>query len=322
MPELGFVSRFTVNFAPLFELIPEWRTLGDAIATRFSRAGHGDYERWQTAVHDLPELTMDSVRLTDTVTLKGAISIEQTAELQGALCELHPWRKGPFDLFGVKIDTEWRSDWKWQRLAPHLDALADRRVLDVGCGNGYFGWRMLEARAALVVGVDPTLVFCMQHQAINRYLGNLQNWVIPLPFEQLSISGFDTVFSMGVVYHRREPEQHVERLYSFTRPGGQLVLESLIVENSSSLRPGGRYARMGNIWTVPSIGELTGWVRNAGYVNVKVVDVTPTTVDEQRATPWMRFDSLREALDPQNPLQTVEGHPAPVRAVVVGRKPE
>ncbi|MFB3104058.1 MAG: tRNA 5-methoxyuridine(34)/uridine 5-oxyacetic acid(34) synthase CmoB [Pseudomonadales bacterium] len=319
---MGLLSRFSVNFAPLFELIPEWRTLGDAIATRFSRAGHGDYERWQTAVHDLPELTMDSVRLSDTVTLKGAISIEQTAELEGALRELHPWRKGPFDLFGVKIDTEWRSDWKWQRLAPHLDALADRRVLDVGSGNGYFGWRMLEARAALVVGVDPTLVFCMQHQAINRYLGNLQNWVIPLPFEQLSILGFDTVFSMGVVYHRREPEQHVERLYSFTRPGGQLVLESLIVENSSSLRPGDRYARMRNIWIVPSIGELTGWVRNAGYENVKVVDVTPTTVDEQRTTPWMRFDSLREALDPQNPLQTVEGHPAPVRAVVVGRKPE
>ena len=100
------------------------------------------------------------------------------------------------------------------------------------------------------------------------------------------------------------------------------MLESLIVENPTSLRPGDRYARMRNVWTVPSIGELTAWVRSAGYVDVMIVDVTPTTVSEQRSTPWMRFDSLPEALDPGNPLQTVEGHPAPVRTVVVGRKPE
>ena len=197
MFELGFFSRCTVNFASLFEVIPAWRTLGDTIAERFSRDSHGDYDRWQAAVNDLPEMAVDSVGLTDTVTIDGAITNEQAVTLEAALGELHPWRKGPFELFGVKIDSEWRSDWKWQRVAPHLDPLADRRVLDVGCGNGYFGWRMLEANAALVVGVDPTLVFCMQHRAINRYLENEHNWVIPIPFEQLPMVGFDTVFSMG-----------------------------------------------------------------------------------------------------------------------------
>ena len=273
-------------------------------------------------MNELPELNVDSIQLTDTVTLDGTVSVEQTEQLKTALRELHPWRKGPFELFGVKIETEWRSDWKWRRVAPHLDALSDRRVLDVGCGNGYFGWRMLEAHAALVVGVDPTLVFCMQHQAVNRYLVNPSNWVIPLRFEEVPVVEFDSVFSMGVIYHRREPEKHVERLFAFTRPGGQLVLESLIVENTRSLVPGERYARMRNVWIVPSMVELTQWVLNAGYVDVNVVDVTPTTVDEQRTTPWMHFDSLREALQPDNPLRTVEGFPAPVRAVVVGRKPE
>ncbi|MCZ6619149.1 MAG: tRNA 5-methoxyuridine(34)/uridine 5-oxyacetic acid(34) synthase CmoB [Gammaproteobacteria bacterium] len=311
-----------MNFASLFEVIPEWRTLGDTIAVRFSRDSHGEYDRWQAAVDDLPEITVDSVGLTDTVTIAGAITNEQAVTLETALGELHPWRKGPFELFGVKIDSEWRSDWKWRRVTPHLDPLADRRVLDVGCGNGYFGWRMLEANAALVVGVDPTLVFCMQHQAINRYLENERNWVIPIPFEQLPMAGFDTVFSMGVVYHRREPDKHVQRLFSFTRPGGQLVLESLIVENTESLIPVDRYARMGNVRIVPSIQALTGWVRGAGYVDVEVVDMTSTTVDEQRSTPWMRFDSLREALHPVDPVRTTEGLPAPVRAIVVGRKPK
>ena len=322
MPELGFFSRFTVNFSPLYEAIPEWHTLDGSIARCFSSTRHGDYDRWQTALRDLPGLQVDSVQLSDTVTLKGVATDPEIAELAAALHELHPWRKGPFQLFGVNIDTEWRSDWKWQRVVPHLDALTGRRVLDVGCGNGYFGWRMLEAHAQLVVGVDPTLVFCMQHQAINRYLESVQNWVIPLPFEQVPIAEFDTVFSMGVVYHRRDPQKHVDRLYSFTRPGGQLAIESLVVETEKSLVPGDRYARMRNVWVIPSISELTKWVSGAGYIDVNVVDVTVTTTDEQRSTPWMRFDSLPEALHPDNPLQTAEGFPAPVRAIVVGRKPE
>ena len=322
MPELGFFSRFTVNFSPLYEAIPEWHTLDESLATCFSSARHGDYERWQSAVQDLPDLNVDKVKLSDTVTLEGAATFSQITELEAALRKLHPWRKGPFELFGVKIDSEWRSDWKWQRVVPHLDALTDRRILDVGCGNGYFGWRMLEAHAQLVVGVDPTLIFCMQHQAINRYLKSVQNWVIPLPFEQVPVVQFDTVFSMGVVYHRREPQQHVHRLYTFTQPGGQLVLESLVVETKESLVPGDRYAHMRNVWVIPSITELTQWVSSAGYVDIDVVDVTATTPDEQRSTPWMRFDSLPEALHPDNPLHTAEGYPAPVRAVVVGRKPE
>ena len=140
--------------------------------------------------------------------------------------------------------------------------------------------------------------------------------MVPLPFEQVPVTEFDTVFSMGVVYHRRNPEEHVARLYSFTRPGGQLVLESLIVKGDESLIPEERYARMRNVWIVPTCHDLMAWARAAGYQNVEVVDVCSTTMDEQRTTSWMRFNSLREALDRQNPSQTVEGYPAPIRAGV------
>ena len=47
----------------------------------------------------------------------------------------HPWRKGPFNVFGVAVDTEWRSSLKWNRIAGHVN-LRERRVLDVGCGGG------------------------------------------------------------------------------------------------------------------------------------------------------------------------------------------
>lgn len=291
------------------------------IAERLSPGAHGDMPAWQAALEALPALAAERVDFGATVTVAGAVDADAQARLRSGLAALHPWRKGPFRLFGVHIDTEWRSDWKWDRIAPHLDSLDGHRVLDVGCGNGYFGWRMLAAGAASVTGVDPTLVFCMQHRAVNRYLREPANQVLPVRFEELPEAAFDTVFSLGVIYHRRDPVEHAERLYRHTRPGGQVVVESLVVEAAQSLQPRGRYARMRNVWTVPSLTDLTGWLEAAGLVDARVVDVTPTTTGEQRSTDWMRFQSLADALDAERPELTVEGHPAPVRAVVLARKP-
>jgi len=291
------------------------------IADRLAPTAHGDMPTWRAALQALPELPVESVDFGPTVTVDGPADAAARQQLQAALAALHPWRKGPFRLFGVHIDTEWRSDWKWDRIAPHLDSLQGQRVLDVGCGNGYFGWRMLAAGAESVTGVDPTLVFCMQHRAVNRYLGEPANQVLPVRFEELPDATFDTMFSLGVIYHRRDPVEHAQRLQRHTRPGGQVVVESLVVAAPESLEPRGRYARMRNVWTVPSLAALTGWLDGAGLVDTRVVDVTPTTTGEQRSTAWMRFHSLAEALDPERPGLTVEGHPAPLRAVVVARKP-
>ncbi len=270
----------------------------------------------------LPDLEAEQAALSDRVTVSGSASEDERRDLRESLMQLHPWRKGPFSLFEVDIDCEWRSDWKWMRVLPHLDSLVGRRVLDVGCGNGYYGWRMLEAGATAVFGVDPTLVFCMQHLAVSRYLTDTPNWVLPLRFEQLPQHQFDTVFSMGVIYHRRDPADHARRLAEFTRPGGQVVVESLVVEHGRSLKPVGRYARMRNVHVVPTPKRLARWLRDAGFVDPELVDLTPTTVAEQRATTWMRFESLEDALDPHIPNRTIEGHPAPVRAVMVARKPD
>ncbi len=62
-------------------------------------------------------------------------------------------------------------------------------------------------------------------------------------------------------------------------------------------------------------------MRRAGFTDVRCVDVSHTTVEEQRSTEWMRFQSLGDFLDPSDPTRTVEGLPAPMRAVIVGRKP-
>jgi len=286
--------------------------------------GHGDLQRWQAALDALPDLQPGRVDLVDSFTLETECNGETRTVLRKALMGLSPWRKGPFNVFGVHIDTEWRSDWKWSRVSPHLD-LKGKRVLDVGCGNGYYQWRMLGAGADSVIGVDPNWLFFCQFQAMQRYLPDLPAWHLPFALEDLpaNLEGFDTVFSMGVLYHRKSPIDHLLALKDCLVKGGELVMETLVVPGDAHqvLVPEDRYAQMRNVWFLPSVPALELWMRRAGFEDVRCVDVSNTTVQEQRSTEWMRFQSLGDFLDPADHSKTVEGLPAPMRAVIVGRKP-
>lgn len=286
--------------------------------------GHGDLERWSNALQALPALTPDRVELLDGFTLDVDCDEQTRAQVRSALMGLSPWRKGPFDVFGVHVDTEWRSDWKWSRVAPHLN-LTGKRVLDVGCGNGYYQWRMLGAGADSVIGVDPNWLFFCQFQAMQRYLPDLPAWHLPFALEDLpaGLEGFDTVFSMGVLYHRKSPIDHLLALKDCLLKGGELVLETLVVPGDVQqvLVPEDRYAQMRNVWFLPSVAALELWMRRAGFTEVRCVDVSTTSVQEQRSTDWMRYQSLGDFLDPNDHSRTIEGLPAPMRAVVIGRKP-
>jgi len=289
---------------------------------------HGDAAQWQAALDALPELRPGDVEL-DAARVRcgrpGEIDADTRAGMERALQQLHPWRKGPFELFGVHIDSEWRSDWKWQRISQHISPLSQRLVLDVGCGNGYYAWRMLGAGARHVLGVDPTLLCLAQFRALQHYMADPRALLLPMRGEDLParLARFDTVFSMGVLYHRRSPFEHLGELFGALRPGGELVLETLVIAGDcrSVLLPQDRYARMRNVWFLPSPDALLLWLARAGFIDARLADLSATTVDEQRSTPWMRFESLVDFLDPANPTRTVEGHPAPLRGLFVARRP-
>lgn len=288
---------------------------------------HGRFKQWFNTLEHLPELTPTSLDLQNGVsaTMMPDITDGQRAGIEQLLRNLMPWRKGPFSLYDVSIDTEWRSDWKWDRVLPHISPLQDRHILDVGCGSGYHLWRMVGAGARLAVGIDPMQLFLCQFEAVRRLLGDDRRaHVLPLGIEQLpALAAFDTVFSMGVLYHRRSPLDHLWQLKDQLVSGGELVLETLVIEGdeNSVLVPGERYGQMRNVYFLPSPAALTQWLEKCGFVDVRLVDLCVTTTQEQRRTDWMVSESLADFLDPTDSTKTVEGYPAPLRAVIVAKKP-
>ena len=310
------------------------RTLGRAglgawaelAAARWADPGHGDFARWRAALARLPARRAARVELDrDCPRIGAAAELDATgrAALAATLRELTPWRKGPFELFGLRLDAEWRSDFKWRRVRPHLADLAGRRVLDAGCGNGYSLLRMIGAGARLAVGAEPSWLPNLQFAALGAFLEPAPPaGIVPARLEELPGGArFDTVFSMGVLSHQRRPEEHLRELRRRLRPGGELALETLV----AAAPPGGvleipdRYAGMRNVWRLPSPERALEWLAAAGFAAPRCVDRTATLPAEQRRTAWMPGPSLAERLDPADPSRTVEGHPAPLRAVFMAR---
>jgi len=324
-----------INYQPFFEHIQKTQlkkhsaSLDTALKQRLEARSFGDLADWQEALEALPsaeslapihyQLDCDTIQISS----DKAEQIDKAA-LTETLMHLHPWRKGPFNLFDTFIDTEWRSDWKWQRIAPHIKPLSNKTVLDVGCGSGYHCWRMRGAGAKLVMGIEPSPKFMLQFDVFKRYMSQEPVYLLPLLSEDLPphMQSFDTVFSMGVLYHRKSPIEHLEELKGALKKGGELVLETLVIDGdeSSCLVPGERYAQMRNVWFLPSTAMLEKWLDRLGFSNIRTVDVNQTSLEEQRASDWMTFHSLKDFLDPHNINKTLEGYPAPKRAIVIAEK--
>ena len=287
---------------------------------------HGDEKRWQAAMDALSEIACDRVDMQSgviTISADHELSDSSRQLLKSQLEAFIPWRKGPFNVHGVFIDTEWRSDWKWQRLEKHITPLDGRIVLDVGCGSGYHAWRMADAGARLVVGIDPGRLFLYQYKVIKHFLSPVDYPFYMLPFGiqhvPKNLQAFDTVFSMGILYHRKSPFEHLQELKNCLRPGGEMVLETIVIDGGEgmTLVPRERYAKMRNVWFIPSVPTLVMWMQRVGLKNIRVVDVSVTTPEEQRSTDWMRFESLSDFLDPHDSSRTVEGYTAPTRAIIL-----
>ncbi|MBF0204484.1 MAG: tRNA 5-methoxyuridine(34)/uridine 5-oxyacetic acid(34) synthase CmoB [Desulfamplus sp.] len=285
----------------------------------------GNLLKYTLALENLPAVesalccrTVDKNRVA--VGKQAEISDKMADQLKSNLMQLAPWRKGPFELFGINIDSEWQSWIKWDRFIHQIAPLENRRVLDIGSSNGYYMFRMAAQNPKMVLGLEPQYTFYFQYLALQKYL-NLENiFCLPVSFDDLPAitSYFDTVFCMGVLYHRKSPLDMLKKINELMRRGGELILENLIIESDQHicLFPEERYAKMRNVFFIPSIKVMESWLKRTGFGNIRCIDISRTETEEQRKTPWIQTESLTDFLAPENPLKTIEGYPAPVRAIL------
>jgi len=269
----------------------------------------------------LPYSEIDLLANTIAATLPPDTNYERLQKLCRALIS---WRTGPYQLGDLTLDTEWRSYEKWGRVSPMIPQRQGMRIADVGCSNGYFLYKLSSLNPEIAIGFDP-VERCWLQFALLQSIFRVPH-LASLPMGLLALDAFpaffDFILCMGVIYHQRDQALAVKKLYDATRPGGHVLLESLVVPHDKPLviTPPDRYAKMRNAWTVPSAASLETLFLNAGFKDVRVESFGPLTTTEQRRTELAPFESLADFLDPQDPTRTVEGHAAPHTAAVIGRK--
>ena len=300
-------------------LKPALAAQDDAVRAALARATpHGHFADWLATVAALPSSETQQIDLQSAAV---RASGDTLPNLEAGLRALQPWRKGPFNLYGVHINSEWRSDLKFARLLAAGVDFTGKHVLDVGCGNGYYSYRALGAGAKMVLGLDPSWHYFAQFLALERLLGKQRCAYLPLTLDDCAPAAFDLALSMGVLYHRREPLQHLAQLRDTLRDGGRLVLETLVVDGDAQtvLMPPDRYAGMRNVWFLPSVAALERWLARLGFAVEHSGVPVATTAAEQRATAWIDRFSLADFMNADFSA-TVEGLPPPQRVIIVARK--
>jgi tRNA (mo5U34)-methyltransferase len=259
-----------------------------------------------------------------TLTAPTPLTLQQHKQILQTLQDLRPWRKGPFRFFDIFIDSEWRSDLKWNRLKEHLPPLKGKAILDIGCSSGYYMFRMLSHRPQRVLGIDPSTQFYHQFQCLQKYIQAPELSYQPIGLEDLADheQDFDVIFCMGILYHRRDPMVALRTIHQKLKSTGTLILEGLYIEGNeiSILIPQERYAKMKNVYEVPTLSALCDQLEKAGYKDIQIVSKEKTTLEEQRKTDWILGESLETFLDPNDPEKTVEGYPAPRRFILLAQK--
>ena len=257
-----------------------------------------------------------SVGLKDDLTQEEQEVILQTAK------KLIPWRKGPFKVFGLEIDSEWQSNIKYNLIRPFFN-LKDKVVADIGCNNGYYMFRMLEDKPKRLIGFDPSPLTLHQFEFINHFVKS------DIIYEMLGVEHlefynhkFDFIFMLGVLYHRPDPVGTLKSLARGLNSKGEILIDTFMIDGDEEmcLTPNKRYSKIPNIYFIPTIPALKNWLERAGFEDIEVLATTVTTTDEQRKTKWSFDQSLEDFLDQNDSSKTVEGYPAPKRVYMKARK--
>ncbi|WP_294956401.1 tRNA 5-methoxyuridine(34)/uridine 5-oxyacetic acid(34) synthase CmoB [Sulfurovum sp.] len=274
---------------------------------------------YQEAIQALPEYNDAEVSFGDVVDIHITnLSSEEAQQIRETALLMKPWRKGPFQINELFIDSEWQSQIKYNLLEPHFD-LEGKVVGDIGCNNGYYLFRMLSQKPEKLIGFDPSAIYYSQFQFLDHFIkSDIVYELLGVEHVEFYEHKFDTLFCLGVLYHRSDPVAMLKSLYKGLNKGGELILDTFMIdgEEEMCLTPRDRYSKIPNIYFVPTVNALKNWCWRAGFESIEVLEIMKTDLTEQRKTEWIDTQSLEDFLDPNDPEKTVEGYPAPKRVYI------
>lgn len=253
----------------------------------------------------------------DIIKIQAIEDISNLNKINQLCISLKPWRKGPFKIIQNEINSEWDSSIKFNIIKNHLD-ICNKNVADIGCNNGYYMFRMLDLNPKSITGFDPSALCKCQFDFVNHFIKS------EIKFELLGLHDlvhydekFDYLICLGVLYHRSDPIECLKILRKSLNKNGILILDSIIIDSNLpiSLSPM-RYAKMKNIYFIPSKSALEVWLKKAGFKNIEIIKIMKTTTKEQRKTQWINTQSLEDFLDSNDSNKTIEGYPSPIRIYI------
>lgn len=232
-----------------------------------------------------------------------------------------PWKKGPWSLFGIDIDAEWRSNLKWQRLK--LNNLHGKKIADLGCHNGYFMFKLTTLNPSLVVGFEPNPRCYFNFHFLQRYAQIANIYFEPFGVAHLDNypAYFDLVLCLGILYHHTDPIAILRHIHHSLAKGGRVIIDCQGINTASPmlLLPARRYAGATGIWYLPSPAALTHWLQRTNFHHLDFFYQDYLSPDEQRRTAWADIPSLADFINHKQHT-TIEGYPAPWRMYVTATK--
>ncbi|BBB31955.1 tRNA (mo5U34)-methyltransferase [Thermotomaculum hydrothermale] len=261
----------------------------------------------------------------DTVVIgkKEEIDEVEREKIFNSLKSLMPWRKGPFSVFGIEIDAEWRSFRKWNRFKDYFPDFEGKVICDIGCNNGYYMFKTANYNPDFVLGIDPTVQYYCQFHTLNSFakVENTNFQLLGVEHIHLFEEMFDIVFLMGIIYHHPNPVDILKKVKHSLKEDGYLIVESQGIEGdlSVALFPEKRYAKVPGTYFVPTPSCLVNFLKRAGFKDVNLITYHKMSSEEQRKTEWMVYQSYEDFINEDNTL-TVEGYPAPIRIYAIARK--
>ena len=304
----------------------EYKNLFSLFDDNKNFSNHGNLQQWKNILTKLPDISTNYLDFSKECIQIGnpkEINLSQLEILEKGLLNLRPWRKGPFNIFGLEIDSEWRSEKKWQRVEDYLPKIKGMRIGDIGCSNGYYSYKLLKLEPELIVGMDKTSLFIIQFLATKFYAKQIQELIIlPCSAEEFNpeFIDFDLLLSMGILYHAKNPSNHLASLQRLVKKNGYIILETIISNLKQNINIGKNqtYAGMSNIGTIFTKDNLIKLLNVSGFKNIQVINDSFTNISEQRTTKWMQGKSLSDFILSNG--GTLEGYPPVCRTIFIAQK--